>query len=78
MFDPDWRCAPTTDLPELRHRATYGFIGGAGLEFPWGRLRLAPEFRYTRWGDRNFGVYDALLRSNLNQFEFLLGFSFRM
>ena len=61
---------------ELRHRMTYGFAGGAGLEFSWGRLRLVPAFRYTRWVDRNVGVHDSLLRSNLNQTEFLVGVLF--
>jgi hypothetical protein len=26
-----------------------GYLAGAGVEFRFGRLRLAPEFRYTRW-----------------------------
>lgn len=41
-----------------------------------GRLRIAPEVRFTHWADRNFGVYDAPLRSNLTQAEILVGVTF--
>ncbi len=63
-------------IVESRHRGTMGFVAGAGIEKRWGRLRLAPEIRFTRWVDRNFGVFDAPLRSNLTQVELLVGLSF--
>jgi hypothetical protein len=61
---------------ELRHRQTYGPVLGAGLDFGWGKMRLAPELRITRWVDRNFGTRDSSLRSNLTQVELLLGIVF--
>ena len=64
------------NVAELRHRHTKGVVIGAGLERQFGLLRLKPEVRFTRWADRNFGVHDAPLRSNLSQGEFLIGFEF--
>ena len=64
------------NVAELRHRHTRGVVIGAGLERQFGLLRLRPEVRFTRWADRNFGVRDAPLRSNLTQPEFLIGFEF--
>jgi opacity protein-like surface antigen len=58
---------------ELRHRSATGFVGGAGIETALGFLRVAPEVRVTHWVDRNFGVRDSVLRSNLTQATFLLG-----
>jgi len=60
-------------LAELRHRGTSGFVAGGGLGFRIERLRLEPEVRLTRWIDRNFGVRDSAVRSNLSQIEFLVG-----
>jgi hypothetical protein len=64
------------NVAELRHRHTRGVVIGAGLERRFGVFRLRPEVRLTRWADRNFGVHDAPLRSNLTQVEFLIGFEF--
>ncbi|HFB98001.1 MAG TPA: PorT family protein [Bryobacterales bacterium] len=61
---------------ELRHRQALGYVAGAGFEIPLGPLRLAPEIRYTHWGDRNFGVKDAPLRSNLDQVDALVALRF--
>jgi len=59
---------------ELRHRQALGYVLGGGLEIGSGRVRLAPELRYTHWGDRNFGVRDTALRSNLDQLDLLASF----
>ena len=64
------------NVVELRHRHTQGVVIGAELKRQFGPLRLTPEVRFTRWADRNFGVHDAPLRSNLTQAEFLIGFEF--
>jgi hypothetical protein len=63
-------------VAELRHRGTKGAVLGGGVESKLGAIRLAPELRVTRWGDRNFGVRDSSLRSNLTQVEVLLGVRF--
>ena len=62
---------------ELRHRSTRGLTGGCGVELGTGLIHIVPEFRVTRWADRNFGVRDAALRSNLTQAEVLFGVLFR-
>ncbi len=61
---------------ELRHRHTYGPLCGAGVSFPWGKIRLAPELRLTQWVDRNFGTRDSSLRSNPTQLELLVDVKF--
>jgi opacity protein-like surface antigen len=63
-------------LAELRHRSTMGFTLGAGVERRMRVLRVSPEIRFTHWVDRNFGVRDAPLRSNLTQAEFLISLTF--
>lgn len=63
-------------LAELRHRTTMGFTAAAGIEKRFGVLGASAEVRFTRWADRNFGVSDAALRSNLNQAELLVGLAF--
>jgi hypothetical protein len=63
-------------IAEMRHRGTMGFVGVVGFEKRWGRLCLQPELRFTHWVDRNLGVYDAPLRSDLNQLEVLAGIVF--
>jgi hypothetical protein len=64
------------NVAELRHRHTRGLVLGAGAAKRIGLVRIAPEIRFTRWADRNFGVRDAPLRSNLTQAEILVGFTF--
>lgn len=68
--------ANNATLVELRHRGAKGVVAAAGVEARMGGLRLAPEVRITRWADRNFGVSDARLHSNLTQVELLVGFFF--
>lgn len=54
-----------------------GFVTGGGLALKLGSLRIEPEIRYTRWGVNNFadGMRN-LLKTNRNQAEVLVGFSF--
>jgi hypothetical protein len=64
------------NVAELRHRGTKGAVLGGGVEWKFGPIRLAPELRLTHWGDRNFGVRDSSIRSNLTQVEALVGVMF--
>ena len=65
----------TTEPSDLRKRLYPGLTAGAGIEFGPRRLRLLPEFRYTRW-TANISGPGGLLRFNPNQAEFLLGLLF--
>jgi hypothetical protein len=51
-------------------------VAGGGLRFKRKRLWLEPEARLTPWTDRDFGVRDSAVRSNLNQLELLFGVIF--
>jgi hypothetical protein len=62
--------------PELRHRAASGVVAGGGLRFQFHKLSVDPEVRLTRWFDRNFGVRDSAVRSNLTQIGLLVGVVF--
>jgi opacity protein-like surface antigen len=54
-----------------------GFAFGGGIELKVGVVRVTPEFRYTRWGSENFrDPVSALLRTNKNQGDFILGLTF--
>jgi len=58
----------------LNNRSPHGIAVGLGAEIRVGFMRIAPGFRYTRWGvDRNI---DSTLHSNQNQGEVLLGITF--
>lgn len=62
---------------EFNRTTDAGFVFGGGVEFKFGRVRIAPEFRYTRWGSENFrDPVRSLLRTNRNQGDFLLGIMF--
>ena len=62
---------------EFNKENDIGFVFGGGVDFKVRRLRITPELRYTRWGSENFrDPVNALLRTNRNQGDFLLGFSF--
>jgi hypothetical protein len=73
-----WNYVTGSRVPgiELRHRATQGLLASSGIALQAGPLRVIPEVRLTRWTDRNFGVRDAPLRSNLTQMELLVGIAF--
>jgi len=56
-----------------------GIVGGGGIEFRAGRLRVSPEFRYTRWSSRYWeasGSRGFFTGSNLNQAEGLMSVKF--
>ena len=75
-FGEQFYCLEGSPLAELRHRGTFGFVLGGGFRRKFTKLWLEPEVRVTRWIDRNFGVRDSAVRSNLNQIGFLLGVIF--
>lgn len=75
-FGEQFYCLNGSSLVELRHRSTYGPVAGGGLQFRFKRMRLEAEARLTRWVDRNFGVQDSPVQSNLRQFEILVGATF--
>ncbi|MEO5926413.1 MAG: outer membrane beta-barrel protein [Bryobacteraceae bacterium] len=62
---------------EFNKRNDVGAVFAGGLEFKIGHVRVTPELRYTRWGSENFrDPINALLHTNRNQGDFLMGFSF--
>ncbi len=70
-----WSSYPMDTPSELTNNAVTGLVAGAGVEIrALPRLRLSPELRYTRWRSQHFT--DALINSNPNQAEFLLGMTF--
>ncbi|MCC6368438.1 MAG: PorT family protein [Bryobacterales bacterium] len=63
--------------PEFNKATDVGFAFGAGIAFKIGPVRISPEFRYTRWGGENLrDPIGALLRTNRDQGDFLLGLTF--
>jgi hypothetical protein len=74
-FGEQFYCLEGSSLAELRHRGTSGLVVGGGFRFKFKRLSLEPEVRLTHWLDRNFGVRDSAVRSNLNQIDLLVGVS---
>lgn len=63
---------------QLPHPGTTGFTLEGGVEFKILRLRLAPELRFTHWGNPNidFNPLNIALKSNQNQSSVLVGISF--
>lgn len=53
-----------------------GVTVGAGVEVQALLLRVAPEFRYTHWGEDSHSAAQQLYSSKQDQVEFLVGFSF--
>ena len=65
------------NAPEFNKRNDIGLVLGGGVTFKFGWVRISPEFRYTRWGSEAFrDPVRALLNSNRNQEDFLLGLTF--
>ena len=63
----------------LRKDPTQGIAAGTGVRLGVGRLHVAPEVRYTRWGGRPFddqGPRGFFLQSSRNQVELLVGVNF--
>jgi hypothetical protein len=65
----------TTEPSELRKRFYPGLTVVGGIEIGGGRIRVLPEFRYTRW-TANISGPDGVLRFAPNQVEFLVGVLF--
>lgn len=65
------------EFSEIDDKNNVGFVAGGGLSLRMGRVKISPEIRYTRWGVDNFadGVRN-ILKSNKNQAEVLVGFTF--
>jgi hypothetical protein len=56
-----------------------GIVAGGGIELRAGRIRMSPEFRYTRWNSAYWqwsGPRGFFTASNLNQVEGLLSIRF--
>lgn len=67
----------STDSPvELKNRFAPGLVVGGGIDLRTGRLHLAPQIRYTRWGWDNFQDPTQVFRSDLNQVGFMVGIRF--
>lgn len=66
---PGFSTTETRSQVSNENRMLYGATVAAGYSKPWGRLRIEPEIRFTRW---------TALREvpRQNQVEFLLGISF--
>jgi hypothetical protein len=60
----------------LNKNVTHGIVFGGGVEVKALVIRISPEIRFTRWTDQHFLDPAGLLKSNLNQAEFLIGISF--
>jgi hypothetical protein len=72
-FGERFYCLAGSPLVELRHSGTSGFVLGGGIRKRLHGLWIEPEVRWTHWIDRNFGVRDSTVHSNLNQIGFLVG-----
>ena len=62
-------------LSACRQRIMSGVVAGGGIEFRAGRLKVSPEFRYTRWNSRYWespGSRGFFTASNVNQAEGLM------
>jgi hypothetical protein len=60
----------------LNKNVTHGIVFGGGVEVKALVIHIAPEIRFTRWNDQHFLDPAGLIKSNLNQAEFLVGITF--
>ena len=62
----------------IPHAGTKGFTVEGGVEFKVLRIRIAPELRFTHWGDANIDLnpLNIALKSSQNQSMVLIGVSF--
>lgn len=59
---------------------SHGFTAGGGIEFRWGRFRISPGARYTRWRSDpiNYNPRRGVgARAALNQVDILIGVTWR-
>jgi hypothetical protein len=58
----------------VQNPTTHGITAAAGVQFPFGRVKIAPEVRYTRWlTTPNTGM---VVTEQKNKVGVLLGFTF--
>jgi hypothetical protein len=74
------RMAPFVGIgPSFRRPQSYSFsspfgaVAGAGIEIPWGPMRISPTARYTRWAAGRVAGFEEM---RLNQSEVLVGVTF--
>lgn len=70
---PSFRHVGSVDNASLSGK---GFALGGGVDAHLWKLHISPEIRYTRWGSDSTSQLLQLPKSNINQAEFLVGFSF--
>lgn len=74
---PGTTSTSTTSSPrELKQNTTMGFVVGGGVDIHAIVLHISQEIRFTRWNSSQINASSGLLHSNLNQAEFLVGFTF--
>jgi outer membrane protein with beta-barrel domain len=64
----------TSNPAELKQSGTMGIVLGGGVDIHALFLHISPEIRFTRWASAQINA--TFLNSNLNQAEFLVGFTF--
>jgi len=65
-----------TGIATVNRDTTAGFVLGGGVDIHAIVLHISPEIRFTRWNSAQLSDSTGLLHSNLNQAEFLVGFTF--
>jgi hypothetical protein len=65
-----------SSAPVVKQNTTMGFVVGGGVDIHAVFLHISPEIRFTRWNSTQISDALGLLHSNLNQGEFLVGFTF--
>ena len=73
---------PSTSTSAASYSPSVGFVGGGGLQFHRGHLRIAPQVRYTRWLTMPVsgvaGGISGTFSSNFNQADVLVGISWSL
>jgi len=64
---------PVGAPPQVKRQVNTGFTLGAGVQLLG---HISPEVRYTRWGWDSIRDVSGLLKTNPNQVQFLVGFTF--
>jgi len=75
-FYPPEPTSTTSGPSQLKQKGTVGFVAGGGVDIHAAFLHISPEIRFTRWNATQIDDALGLLRSNQNQVEFLVGFTF--